>query len=95
MPERHRLTITVTMPLYEQLCELAGPRGISRWMEDAAWRRIAALHGGDAPTASRAGGDPGEAAPAPALPPPPWRWSPLRPSQPRDGVEGGADLVDL
>jgi len=95
VPERHRLTITVTMPLYEQLCELAGPRRISQWMEDAAWRKIGAPRGGGAPTASRAGGIPGEPAPAPALPPPPWRWSPLRPPEPQVGVEGGADLVDL
>ncbi|MCE2531568.1 MAG: hypothetical protein J4F44_03670 [Acidimicrobiia bacterium] len=95
MPGRHRLTITVTMPLYEQLCELAGPRRISQWMEDAAWRKIRALDGEDAPIASGADGVRGEPAPAPELPPPPWRWSPLRPPEPQVGVEGGADLVDL
>ncbi|MCY3662091.1 MAG: hypothetical protein OXH28_04585 [bacterium] len=95
MPGRHRLTITVTMPLYEQLCELAGPRRISQWMEDAAWHKIRALRGGGAPTASGAGGLPGDPVPVPELPPPPWRWSPLRPPEPQGGLEGGADLVDL
>lgn len=95
MPERHRLTITVTMPLYEQLCELAGPRRISQWMEDAAWRKIGEQRGADSPNATGAGGVPGVRAPAPELPPPPWRWSPLRPPEPRLGVEDGVDLVDL
>ena len=95
MPERHRLTITVTMPLYEQLCELAGPRRISQWMEEAAWRRIRDMRDGDDRTTSGAGAVPGEAAPAPGLPPPPWRWSPLRPPEPQPGVERGPDLVDL
>jgi len=83
------------MPLYEQLCELAGPRRISQWMEDAAWHKIGALRGGGAPAASGAGGLPGDPAPVPELPPPPWRWSPLRPPEPQIGLEGGADLVDL
>lgn len=94
MPGRHRLTITVTMPLYEQLCELAGPRRISQWMEDAAWQKIGALRGGGAPTAP-GGGLPADPVPAPQLPPPPWRWSPLRPPEPPIGLEGEADLVDL
>ena len=80
MSERHRLTITVTVSLYEELCELAGRRRISQWMEDAAWRKIGALRGGQAPTVLVDESAAVEASPIPELPPPPWCWSPLRQS---------------
>ena len=83
------------MSLYEELCELAGPRRISQWMEDAAWHKIRSLQGGEVPSAPNTRAAPVESAPAPALPPPPWCWSPLRPPEPQVGVEAGADLVDL
>lgn len=92
MPGRHRLTITVTDSLYEELCELAGPRRISQWMEDAAWRKIRTLSGGDAPPPP---GAPAETPSTRGIPPPPWCWSPLRSPEPRPGVKAGADLVDL
>jgi len=92
VPGRHRLTITVTDSLYDELCELAGPRRISQWMEDAAWRKIRTLRDGDDPAAP---GTPAEAVPSHGIPPPPWCWSPLRPPEPRSGVQAGADLVDL
>ena len=95
MSRRHRLTITVTMSLYEELCELAGPRRISQWMEDAAWHKIRSSHGGDIPPAPDTRTAPAEPASLPGLPPPPWCWSPLRPPEPHAGVEAEADLVDL
>ncbi|MCY3785691.1 MAG: hypothetical protein OXG47_03075 [bacterium] len=91
MSQRHRLAITVSMPLYEELCRLAGPRGISRWMEDAAWLKIRAS-GGESGRLRVSGAAEGEPRTRPGLPPPPWCWSPLRPSQ---IMESGEDLVDL
>jgi len=84
--QRHRLTITVTMALYEELCRHAGPRGISRWMEDAAWRKLRSHDGGrQPPPPSPPGGD--ETWSRHGLPPPPWCWSPLRPTgTERDGI---------
>ena len=82
MSQRHRLTITITMALYDELCRLAGPRGLSHWMEDAAWHKIQRHgHGGQA---GRVLDEAGEQ-PQPGLPPPPWCWSPLRPG----GADGG------
>ena len=83
------------MSLYEQLCELAGPRRISHWMEDAAWQKIGSLGGAETPAVPNTPVAPGEPAPIGGLPPPPWCWSPLRPPEPQVGVEAGADLVDL
>lgn len=40
--ERHRLTITVSSELRDMLQVVAGPRRISYWIEEAAWRRIRA-----------------------------------------------------
>ena len=73
------------MALYEELCRLAGSRGISHWMEDAAWRKIQSDGRGEPqpPPASAPAED--ETHPRPGLPPTPWRWSPLRPA----GTEGG------
>ncbi|MDE0653410.1 MAG: hypothetical protein OXI26_07135 [bacterium] len=95
MSRRHRLTITVTLALYEELCELAGQRRISRWMEDAAWRKIQSLRAEEIPPAPNTPPGPVEPAPAAGLPPPPWCWSPLRVPEPQVGVEAGTDLVDL
>lgn len=39
-PARHRLTVTVTPELLSVLREVAGPRRISHWLEEAAWQRI-------------------------------------------------------
>lgn len=88
MSERHRLTITVTMALYEELCRRAGPRGISHWMEDAAWRKLQSRGHGE-PQPVPVPGPTADGSPArPGLPPPPWCWSPLRPT----GTEhGGTD----
>lgn len=77
---RHRLTITVTDLLYEELCRLAGPRRISEWMEDAAWRKIQ-VQGCHEPQPGPAPEPPVlEVRPPHGFPPPPWRWSPLRPA---------------
>jgi hypothetical protein len=37
---RRRLTITVSAELHAVLGETAGPRRVSYWLEEAAWRRI-------------------------------------------------------
>ena len=84
MSQRHRLTITVTMALYEELCRLAGPRGISHWMEDAAWRKMQAPGPGEPQPSPASEPAEDETHPRPGLPPPPWCWSPLRPA----GTEG-------
>ena len=95
MPGRHRLTITVTVSLYEELCDLAGPRRISEWMEDAAWRKIRARRGEEGSPERTTRGGSVEPALHPGLPPPPWCWSPLRPPAQRGSVEAETDLVDL
>jgi hypothetical protein len=91
MAERHRLTITVSMSLYEQLCQLAGPRRLSQWMEDAAWRKIISTRD-EAPTETEPDRGGKGMSSLHGLPPPPWRWSPLRPPQ---SMETGEDLLDL
>ena len=90
--ERHRLTITITMSLYRELCELAGPRRLSAWMEDAAWRKIRTLRGEGPPPGARGAPATPPISRLPSLPPPPWCWSPLRPPQ---ITESSEDLVDL
>lgn len=91
MPERHRLTITVTMALYEELCVLAGPRRLSQWMEEAAWAKI---HSPAAGMLTESDDDPGEhgVSPLDGLAAAPWCWSPLLP---RQAVESSEDLLDL
>jgi hypothetical protein len=37
---RHRLTITVSQELREVLGQIAPPRKMSYWLEEAAWQRI-------------------------------------------------------
>ena len=90
--ERHRLTITITLSLYRELCELAGPRRLSAWMEDAAWRKIRTLGEEDPQPGARGAPLTPPTSRLPGLPQPPWCWSPLRP--PRI-MESSEDLVDL
>ncbi len=82
MSQRHRLTITITLELYEKLCRLAEPRRMSHWMEDAAWRKIRDLAEGDGPAELPTRSAELDNRPLPGRPIPLWRWSPLQPRNP-------------